>query len=362
MTSDGFASPSSVVSSGGSAEGSANFKLYDTIGQPSVVGTSEGTTWFTGLMGFIYTIFGEAERPGTLECEWLAGGNIKVKWQGCQDVDIHVQTPASGYYYEYNGDWDTEKYSCIGTTEWVDTDARNHEQRYYRVTVKGINKYALAPSGSIEAVGKFDLDLPNTQADSSKMFISTPLEPFNSCITYEIGIQASERDIIGVFDMQRNAIALATYRSGAWIDGFTGDPATFKMELGRSYAYYTRAASKKLVMVGRVCDTAVTATFEGGDINTKCAYIASAYPVARDVNSTVVGLNDAGISASLKPWRAGSIGLYDNNWNALKFAAHTSASNWQTYADYNPPFNLEPGRGYVVVDPVNPSITWVQRP
>jgi hypothetical protein len=116
-------------------------------------------------------------------------------------------------------------------------------------------------------------------------------------------------------------------------------------------------------MVGRVCDHDVVSTPEGGDANLKCAFVALAFPVApRDLNAAVAGLNAAGISAGYDPMVAGSIGLFDNNWNAMKFAMHTSPGNWETYIDSDPPFKLEPGRGYVFVEPVKSSVTWVQKP
>jgi hypothetical protein len=290
--------------------------------------------------------------PTTLECE-RAGVNVKIKWHDCDQADIYA---LADQYYDYNSSSWTKIHWVTGTTEWVDADAHNHPQRYYRVAAKDTSMYALAPSGSREAVGKFDLALPNTAADPTRLFISTPLEPFNSCITAEIGNQATEGDMVGIFDINLNTIALSVYSGGVWLDAFTSETSTMEMKLGRSYAYYTETP-KTVSMIGRVCDHDYVSTIEGGNIDTTCAYIAPAFPTApkpindSNLNNTSVG-ND--------PTEAAAIGLFDNNWNTLGFAMHTAPTHWDSYIDTE--FYLEPGRGYVFLEPKQTGVTWVQKP
>jgi hypothetical protein len=307
-------------------------------------------------MGFIYTIFGGGTNPSTLEIE-MSGSNVKLTWQGGTQVDIYALTPSAGQYYDYSSVGWTKIGTSTATNEWLDPNAHNYAQRYYRVTAKGsISKYALAPSGSKEAVGKFDLALPNTAIDPTKLFISTPLEPFNTRITAEIGSQATEGDMVGIFDINLNTLALAVYSEGAWKDGFTGAPSAMEIKLGRSYAYYTEAP-KTLSMIGRVYDHDYVSIIEGGNIDTTCAYIAPAFPTApRSINDS--NLNIASVGSD--PTEAGCIGLFDNNWNTLGFAMHTSQSNWEIYTGTD--LKLEPGRGYVFLEPKHSSITWVQKP
>jgi hypothetical protein len=360
MSSTSYTLESNVIDSFGSSKESANYKLYDSGGQSSVVGTSEsltGPNFYQMAMGFIYTIFGGANRPGTLECE-RAGANIKLKWQGCDQADIYTLTPASDHYYDYNSlSWTKVIPSVTGTTEWVDDTVSGCQQRYYRVAAAGTDMYALAPSGSMEAVGKFDLALPSTAADPSRLFISTPLEPFNGRITAEIGSQATEGDMIGIFDINLNTLALSVYSGGTWLDAFTGEKSTMEMKLGRSYAYYTETP-KTVSMIGRVCDHDQVSTFEGGNVDTTCAYIAPAFPSApRSINDSNLNNNT---SVGYDPTEAAAIGLFDNNWNTLGFAMHTAPAHWDVYIGTE--FNLEPGRGYVFLEPIQHSVTWVQKP
>jgi hypothetical protein len=217
--------------------------------------------------------------------------------------------------------------------------------------------YALAPSGSREAVGKFDLTLPNTAMDPTRLFISTPLEPFNDCITAEIGNQATEGDMVGIFDLQLNTQALAWYSGGGtWIDASSGERSEMKIKLGRSYAYYTETA-KTIEAVGRVCDHDHVSTLEGGNPDVTCAYIAPAFPTEpKSIGDS--NLNNASVGND--PTEAAAIGLFDNQWNTLGYAMHTGPTNWDIYIGTE--FKLEPGRGYVFLEPRQPSITWTQKP
>jgi len=359
MTSDAYAIPSNVIDSfGGSGEASSSgTKIYYAGGQPSVVGTSEsppGPNYCQMAMGFIYTIFGGANRPGTLECERLADGNIRIKWLNCNQTDIYVLVPAPGDYYNYNGPW-----TYVTTTtesEWVDNSSSGCVQKYYRVRAAGTDMYALAPSGSIEAVGKFELDLPNSQDHPERLFISTPLEPFNPSITAEIGNQAANGDLVGIFDINLNPTVLAQYYEGKWRDTSTGDISNMDIRLGQGYVYYT-LTPHTVVMVGRVYDHDHVSTLEGGDINTKCVYIAPAFPTApKDIK-------DAGLEGSSKGWSpysAGSVGLVDLYWNTLGFAMHTDTNYWEVLVGSS--LEMEPGRGYLFMEPVKNSVTWVQKP
>jgi hypothetical protein len=113
-------------------------------------------------------------------------------------------------------------------------------------------------------------------------------------------------------------------------------------------------------MVGRVYDQDHVSTIEGGDMETTCAYIAPAFPTApKSINNA--NLNDTSVGGD--PTEAGSIGLFDNNWNTLGFAMHTASTNWDVnIGTIGTDFKLEPGRGYVFLEPRWTSVIWVQKP
>lgn len=358
MTAGDFVIPTNVIDTGGTTEATATHNILTVTGQGSPTGISE-TTLYRMAMGYIYTLIGQEQpitRPTSLEI-WRAGTNneVTIKWQNVTDVDIYTLTPAYNEngtpesYYDYNGAW-TKEAAVSGANEWTDTST--YEQRYYRVATKDTGNYALAPSGSIDAVGKFGVYL----ADQTTVYISTPLIPFNSCITYEIGDQASRHDTVGVYDLYGTTLALADYNGGHWNDSINGGISTMEIIPGNCYIYNTNKLPKTILFVGEVPDVMFVSTIEGGDPNTACAYIGRAFPTTVEVS--VAGLN--GSSYNSRANKAGFIGLYDNDGNSLNLSQHTTLSGWTDQMSPPVTFVFEPGRGYIFQEPIKSSFIWEQ--
>jgi hypothetical protein len=286
---------------------------------------------------------------------------VLIKWQCDMPVEIYAQTPIyNGYgtpesYYEYNGTWTVVHTSSGAESEWKDYGS--DRQRYYRVATSGTQNFKLTPSGSYEAVGKFVIDIPNSEAEPTKVFISCPFEPLNSEISVEIGAQADQGDTINIADAFFDPLFQASYRNGRWRDDLNPpNEPNFTIEAGVGYTYTSNSTNKTINLVGRIFDLQNTTIIPCGDPNTTVTQIGRAFP-------SIVGIDNAGLNGSTVggvPSEAGTITLSDYNGQTMNMAIHRWADHWRLETDV-PTFEITPGVGYLFQEPYNP-VTWTQKP
>jgi len=376
MTAGDFIIPYNVIDTGGTAEASTTHNILTVTGQGSPTGISE-TSLYRMAMGYIYTLL-DFRRPSNLRIERMPINsdedriekknlNVTIKWDGGMDVDIYTLTPTPEHYYDYNGEW-VKEHTTSGVSEWTDTGT--DMQKYYRVATKGTTNFALAPSGNIAAVGKFAMDLPYTYDEPTKYLISSPLEPFSKDISIEIGDQAVDGDNVIMSDTNATTVGDEWYIAGyGWLDLFAvqrgrdwGSLSTFEVTPGISIPYWSEGA-KTINFVGRVHDGVLVTTLEGQNgadwdhvDTTKWNYVSTGFP--RPVDLVNAGLDN--VSAGDGPDSGATFAQYDYNASTMHYAlrfAYIDPIQWLILVGGSP-LMIQPGSGYMFIEPVKPCTTW----
>ncbi len=157
---------------------------YNSIWQLNLVNLDDFTQYFlkvemcddsdncanSSIFDFTTEDYTDPLAPSNLLLEVLDENDIRASWDLDTDVDvynIYISDTPDGFDYG-------TIYDAIHGTEYIDSDAANHGQRYY--VVRAQDAYG-NEEGNENVVGKFDLDLSR-----GYNLVSLSLTPFNSDI------------------------------------------------------------------------------------------------------------------------------------------------------------------------------------
>jgi len=284
------------------------------------------------------------------------GSNVVLSWTTTPTgapVDIWTKT---GYFSKNAVDWPT-------TAEFISNTSGSLTQS--GVVGNGTNKYyKLVPAGTAKAAvdfttgvyGKFDLSVGPSDTDKDEFFISLPLELTDPSIAGIFSNQVNNMDMVVTFDIDKNVTSGTMYSNNSW-EVFPGVPLLTQLDAGYAYGYIT-SVLKKITITGKVKENNFSRTLHGNP-TLEAQWIANPYPT--QVTIANGGLNASSYNAN--PTVAATVYYFDANaeliggTNGLAF--HTAAAEWKEGTLAGPsPIVLEPGRGYMFTEPVQPSFNW----
>jgi hypothetical protein len=282
------------------------------------------------------------------------GSSISVSWQTSPAgslVDIYTLT---GTFSASAASW-TSPTKGVATGKYTDAaQVGNGVAKYYKIVPAGS---ALKDSNlTSEVVGKFDIAVGPAKTEAERLFISLPLLPKGSSFPAQVfGSQAQENDMLVVFDIDKNVTQGSLRKEGVWgkFPGVASEVAS--LENGSAYGYITNTA-RYLTVVGAVKNNNFNRVFTGSK---KAEWIGNPYPLP--VSLANVGLNDSSANATIT--KAAIVYHFDANAELVSktdgMAVHTAAAEWKDGTLGKPsPLIIQPGRGYMLVEPTKASTNW----
>lgn len=290
------------------------------------------------------------------------GDGITITWDTLPPglgVDVYKltrNTDADGNYSLYftttAADWTLEQANVTIGSITLQNKVGQGTAEYYKIIPTG---NTLQDSDlQTNVAGKFDIAVG---PEPERFFISSPLALSDTTIENVIGNQVVDTDMILSFDINKNVTYGSVFSGGVWgtYPGAAG--SVTDIEIGYTYGYYT-PTTRFVTLVGMVRETDYNRTLDGGAA-TPANWLANPYPAPVDIVNA--GLNDSSYAAN--PLVAAIAYHFDSNANTIGgidgVAVHTETATWLDGTLGAPAvLQLVPGKGYMLVEPVQNTINW----
>ncbi|RJS69191.1 hypothetical protein CW714_08950, partial [Methanophagales archaeon] len=299
------------------ATGNASIRLYASLNTSNASITPSLHEWNVS-----WTVAQPIEPPTNLTIK--TGSSIELSWNGTADgkYDIYVTD-------DFAAGFPPVPHATVTGLSWVDTDAANHTERYYRVGAHGNG--AEVGAGT---VGKFDIATGSTWT-----LFSLPFIPEDTSINEVFGDQltgggkSSQSDKIWMWDG-------TTYQT-AWLFSYPGYEDKWYGSLktidpDKGYWIQIRHPKDKIVVCGKVSDTD-----RNIPLNVGWNLVGPSVPLSHSLDNS--GLIESGFTGGGKSSQSDKIWMWDGTTyqTAWLFSYPGYEDKW-----YGSLKTLEPGKGY----------------